>query len=396
MEKRLHRVELQVIGIGAAGNKQAIELVEKGILQKDDILLINSTIRDIPTAYQDIAFIYKTEGGAGKSTAAGTQLANIALESQGLDQYIDTKLKQNTELVIILFSMQGGTGAGGSKPIAGFVKDQIDLPVILLATGGFMEDPTECRNMIEVGQSLTSDYGIQMISNLKALKGKDYIKAQQIVNDDIAERIKAMMCSGIVDSEQNIDDTDLFNVLTVPEYSDILYTDFPNLNSIDDFNSAVDTMIAKSLSFESDTVLKTKIDDKKLGKRAIFINLKNPKEKAFIDFSFEKLEEIYGVPYANYIHVQYEADQPSYMRVILTGLDMPMEEFKNIHKKYLELDAKNIKSHSSFFDDIKSLQGDADDHFHDHLTTRGRRKRNVSGAKFVESNNGVKDDNGIY
>ena len=35
-----------VIGVGAAGNKAAIDLIENGVISEEHIVLINSTIKD--------------------------------------------------------------------------------------------------------------------------------------------------------------------------------------------------------------------------------------------------------------------------------------------------------------------------------------------------------------
>ena len=58
------RMQYKVIGIGAAGNKAAISLVEKKVMDVKDILLINSTARDIPKNYSGDKIIL-TDKGSG-------------------------------------------------------------------------------------------------------------------------------------------------------------------------------------------------------------------------------------------------------------------------------------------------------------------------------------------
>ena len=44
-----------IIGTGAAGNKAVVNLMELGVVDKDDVLLINSTLKDVPEKYRNIA-----------------------------------------------------------------------------------------------------------------------------------------------------------------------------------------------------------------------------------------------------------------------------------------------------------------------------------------------------
>ena len=41
----------RLIGLGAAGNKAAIEAVERGIIPCNNVMLLNSTLKDIPADY---------------------------------------------------------------------------------------------------------------------------------------------------------------------------------------------------------------------------------------------------------------------------------------------------------------------------------------------------------
>ena len=44
-----------VIGLGAAGNKAAIALIESGVCTQTDVILLNSTLKDVPNRYKEIA-----------------------------------------------------------------------------------------------------------------------------------------------------------------------------------------------------------------------------------------------------------------------------------------------------------------------------------------------------
>ena len=43
--------EFIYVGIGAAGNKAAVELVKENVVSKDQVVLINSTDRDFPAGF---------------------------------------------------------------------------------------------------------------------------------------------------------------------------------------------------------------------------------------------------------------------------------------------------------------------------------------------------------
>lgn len=55
----------KVIGIGAAGNKAAINVVENNILGIENVMLINSTLKDIPVDYKGLKIEY--DGSYGVS-----------------------------------------------------------------------------------------------------------------------------------------------------------------------------------------------------------------------------------------------------------------------------------------------------------------------------------------
>ena len=46
-------MKIKLIGVGAAGNKAVIEAVEQGVVDKESILLLNSTLQDIPVQYRE-------------------------------------------------------------------------------------------------------------------------------------------------------------------------------------------------------------------------------------------------------------------------------------------------------------------------------------------------------
>ena len=74
MEEKEMNVKL--IGIGAAGNKAAINAVENNVISIDNVMLINSTLRDIPADYKGLKIEYNgSYGGCGKERTIAFDLA---------------------------------------------------------------------------------------------------------------------------------------------------------------------------------------------------------------------------------------------------------------------------------------------------------------------------------
>ena len=77
-------LEAQVIGVGAAGNKAALELLKNGtVVDKNRIMLINSTPKDIPAEYADMFIQIGSNaslGGCGKEPDIGERICVDALK----------------------------------------------------------------------------------------------------------------------------------------------------------------------------------------------------------------------------------------------------------------------------------------------------------------------------
>ena len=61
-------MKIKLIGSGAAGNKAALAAMENGVVEKDSVLLLNTTEKDVDPAYKDI-FVQISTGafkGCGK------------------------------------------------------------------------------------------------------------------------------------------------------------------------------------------------------------------------------------------------------------------------------------------------------------------------------------------
>ena len=109
----------RIIGIGAAGNKAAISAVEDGIDKIENILLVNSTLKDIPSDFKGQTYCFqKAYGGCGKERNKAKQLMLKDLESDAmkLEQFLGIDTDNQAELVVLVSSTEGGTGSSAGAP----------------------------------------------------------------------------------------------------------------------------------------------------------------------------------------------------------------------------------------------------------------------------------------
>ena len=112
-----------VIGVGAAGNKGVMELVNSNVIGMEDAIFINSTSKDIP---EDIPenrriILSPNDAGCGKERSIAKNYVLSAIQSGKLDIEKDAEDK---DVVIIVSSMEGGTGSG-SAPMLGKYCNQV-------------------------------------------------------------------------------------------------------------------------------------------------------------------------------------------------------------------------------------------------------------------------------
>jgi cell division GTPase FtsZ len=149
----------KVIGIGAAGNKAAITLIEKGVIPKSGALLLNSTLKDVPAGYKDIATQFSGAlGGCGKERDIAKTLVLESLQNGTLS--VDGLLDPDDKMVIIVNSSEGGTGCGSSSILAKYFKEVLKANVHMFVFTGFEEDGRGLKNTVEYFQDLREDYTV--------------------------------------------------------------------------------------------------------------------------------------------------------------------------------------------------------------------------------------------
>ncbi len=341
-----------IIGTGAAGNKAVINLVEAGVIAKDDMLLVNSAIKDVPEAYRDMTVILSSDQqGCGKERNKAKDITLAALREGKLN--LDAFVQPHHDKAIIVTSTEGGTGCGSSVILAKYIKNVLGMNAEVIGFTGFEEDGRGLRNTIEFFQDLESDYTVQIIKNSAFMKEAmgNKLKAEKLANQELARRVKVTLGLLIKDSTQNIDETDIYKAANTVGYMAVEYIPVKEkIRSRDQFNEILKEAFDNSKSLES---------AKGMQRLAVILNIREENQD-YIDYSFDYIKGRLGNPYESFSHIQDDGEQ-EFIAVMAAGMLMPVKEVEAIYKRYQEESEKVNKSEDSFFDSVKSLKGNSED-----------------------------------
>ena len=373
----------KVIGIGAAGNKAAINVVENKIIDIDSVMLINSTLRDIPADYKGLKIEYDgSYGGCGKERNIAFDLAMKNLQTGKLPLkeflHLDDPAKR-AELVVIVTSTEGGTGSGSSVVIGKYIQQVLGIQVHMFGFAGFQSDVRGLKNTVEWFQELEDDFTVECIENSKFLPEcrDNKIKAEKAANAEFGKKLGILMGNPIRDSDHNIDKTDLLKVSTEKGFMFIESTNFEKIKNREQFENMVINMIDNTKSVDI-----SEITSRRIG---VIINIA---ESSTDYISYEEiLHERYGIPYEMFLHIQHEADMPEFIAIIVSGVKMPVEEVQKIHNEYKTRMSRVDRNADSFFAAAKNL--DLDD---DSALSLGTKKTTVNESDFFGKMNAKKEE----
>lgn len=370
----------RLIGLGAAGNKAAIEAVERGIIPCNNVMLLNSTLKDIPADYitRNGAVCYQftgAYGGCGKERSRSYELCSATLENDDikLGQFLGIDTDEEAELVVLVSSTEGGTGSGASPLVADYINQVYGLPVHIFGLAGFEDDVRGMRNTVDFFKDMKDTFAVECISNQRFLddaKG-NRLKAEALANTEFATKLSVLMGIAIRDAVHNIDPTDLLKLSTQTGYMMIeSYIFKDKIKTQAQFQQAVTEMIAHSKALDPAG------SEKKLG---VIINIRE-EATDYIDYS--EIEDKFGVPYERYEHVQHEEEMPEFISFIAGGLDMPIESVEETYNKYKESLEKVNKASDNFFSKIQDKAIDSSDHMFD---LDAQKKNTVSKDSFFKN-----------
>ena len=371
-------MKVKIIGIGAAGNKAAIALIEQGVVNEDNILLLNSTLRDVPKQYGKLAKQLTTNtngsGGCGKERdlAKDLMLKSLQEETISLDGFIDP----DDDMAVIVSSSEGGTGCGASIILAEYITEVLGINVSMFVFTGFEEDARGLANTVAYFQDLKSNYVVQAISNRKFLdETGNKLRAEREANNAFVNKIRTIIGSDLVECSQNIDETDLKKIVLTPGFmiveSSIINSKIKNINM---FNDLCSNLIDKSSSLEFNP------SAKRIG---VILNI-SEKTKDYIDYTFQVLKNKLGSPFELYTHIQTDGEI-EYISVIASGINLPLEDIQSVYNKYMQESAKVQKKKDSFFNKSKDFVKSEEDSIFDSAVKEKRHSFSNSKCSFFSS-----------
>lgn len=367
-------LKIKVIGCGAAGNKAAIELHKKGFDLKN-ITLINSTSRDIPADYKNNSIIFgasnETLGGCGKERNVGKALLLKDLKTGSID--IDSIVDPDTNVCIIVSSTEGGSGSGVIPILAKYIVEVIGVPVITCLFFGFNTDVRGMGNSVELCQEINSNYGVIGISNAAFLDeaNGNKVKAENLANEEFCKIVRILTGQDIKPGSQNIDDTDLYKLVVTPGYMFVGSCSLKGVKNVDMFNKTISAALDNSHLIESASK-----SVKRIG--AIF---SIPQEMSdSVDYNADVFCQRYGTPYEMFTHIQDQIESTPSISWIVAGMDLPLNEVKEIFENYKKASSEVNKKKDSFFETIASFTGNGEDAMFDMLN-RSQRTPTTSKAK---------------
>jgi len=357
-------LNIKVIGCGAAGNKAAIDLIESGF-DPNQVILINSTYKDIPKEYKDKTIIFGNGlGGCAKERSLGKTM--ICKDLQDNKIVPENMVASRDKGVILVGSTEGGSGSSSIPILAKYFKEVVGVNVICVLFFGFQDDTRGLQNSIELAQELSEEYGIVAISNAKFLQeaNGNRFKAEALANKKFIEVVDIIRGAVIKPGKQVIDDTDLFKIIYTPGYLMADSVKLTNLGTMEDFNSILVDAVKNHKFIDPPAEAGVK-------REGLIFNVTDSVDT--IDYSANCLTDIFGSPYEKFVNLSEENDE-DIMYYILSGMKLPIEELTTLYNNYIENSRKVNKKADSFFDSMASMRGNEEDGQFDMFNTTKKTK----------------------
>ena len=350
-------LSFKIIGCGAAGNKAAANLLEKGF-PADYVYFVNSTTVDIPkNVAEDKVIIFgksgATKGGCGKERSIGKKM--LIDDMQNDCSVFDKIIDGSEDAIVLCGSTEGGSGSASMPILAKYFKEVHKKPVIVIPFFGFKDDIRGLRNTIEICQEMSEDYTLMGIDNstfLDTCNGNRF-RAEKSANEKLAIVVKILMGGTILQGQQMIDDTDLFKIITTPGYMIADYTQLPDrVKTTEDFNKLISDMLHHSNFIDP---------PKQAGCKRIGTIFNLIEVDDSIDYSGKVIGEMYGEPYEYFISLAENSTHKNDFYFIASGMKFPIDKIKAVYDEYQNRSTSMDTSKDSFFANIGAMRGNNDD-----------------------------------
>lgn len=340
-------LKCKVIGIGAAGNKAAAVLMKNKVLERPQIMMLNTTDRDIPSEYRTDLFIkIGNTGGCGKSRDLAKKLMLEALQNGMVP--IDAFIDGDEKFFVIVTSTEGGTGSGSSILLGEYIQEITKspenpngIPVHMIAFTGFEDDVRGLKNTVDWFNGLNQNFIVQAISNKRCLQFTDNNrrKAEEYANQIFSDRIEILTGKNLDPSDSNVDNMDLFRLNSTPGYMTVEKILLQKLRDMDQFNLAVSEALVKSVSLETEPSVK------RLG---VIVDASS-RTQAVVDESYSAIKRVYGeFPYDIFRHTQ-ESNREDSLSIIVSGMKMPIDEITAVYNKFKKAVENTDSGNDAFF-----------------------------------------------
>lgn len=339
------------IGVGAAGNKAAIKLIEAGVASKEDVMLLNTTMRDIDPSYKSIAKqIGSTLSGSGKERNLAFKLAEEELAA-GRMSYIDKFIEsEDIYACVIIAAIGGGSGSGASIAIADYIAEA-GVPVHLCGFIGFSIDSRELQNTVGFARSIKKDFGVEFICNSKTLEAanNNVSKAEDMANEELVTRMKIYTGMQLRDSSQNIDDTEIYKMNSTAGFMTIEYSTLPKIKNQKQFDDVINRIADETKSPDF---------DRKALRLGIILNIS---DESFgnIDSRFQIIKDRFAPnPDEVFIHIQNEPDMPEFVGIMACGNEIPIDDIKEMADELQKRQQlkQQTNDRGRFFDEIGGIE----------------------------------------
>lgn len=350
----------KLIGLGAGGNKAGICAVMNHVMNIEDVMLLNSTLKDIPRDYEGLCIEFlDSYGGAGKERQMSYELCKKSIMNGHipLEEFLHIGKPDQAELVVLVTSTEGGTGSGSTPLLAKYIREVFGVSVHIFLFTGFEEDVRGVKNTVEIFQELQDNFAVEAVKLKKYLVecNDNRIKAEEKADIDFCKKLSVLIGLQLRDSDHNIDPTDLLKISTTDGFMVIesaLIED--KIKNRDQFRKIIIDMVDNSKSLDIDEPSQTKM--------AVIINIKK-ESTDYIDYN-DILVERFGQCYEKFEHIQDEGDMTQFVAFISAGSKMPNGELDVVYNKYKEMTSRVNKDQDAFFGTIKKKSFlDADDAF---------------------------------
>ena len=332
-----------ILGIGACGNKVVASAVESGIVKIEDAVLVNSTSKDFPEFEGKKIILSPENHGCGKERPIAKEFAkrSIAEEKFKFDNI------EEYATVIVVTSVEGGTGSGAAPIIANYFSKVHTRNVHIIAFAGFGDDVRGLANTVDFCKEIDPSIMVQIISNASFMQeaNDNKLRAEELANVEMIKRLSVLTGQDFIEGSQNIDDTDILKLSNTAGYMTVekLYLNKP-LETRDDYEKAIKKILYNTHSVKPMTA------PKRLG---VILNITDESKDA-VDFSFTSIKEAFGIPYETFTQVQYDSKK-EYIAFIASGMKLPIDAIKETYDKYVEESNRINKEHDEFLSQVRSM-----------------------------------------